>query len=157
MASDDPLTRPEIQHFIARMSAVQATDPLNPYGPFMESDVRMEDLFNLLGHEDAGELLATAVDRSLLSLEQAEAFLGIGIWSGRTNGSDFIPTLDQWLEDASSRVRVHLALHMDVLPFGGPRNREARGIDALTLVADRFPEYADECAAIIVSLRSFIS
>ena len=110
----------------------------------------MEELFALQGREDVGELLVEAVREGILSPSQAELALGIGTWSGRTNGADLQPTVERWLEEAQDHLEVRLALSIGVYPFETAEQMES----VLARVADRMPALAEECGQKIVSRRS---
>jgi hypothetical protein len=105
----------------------------------------LEDLFALLGNEDVGEVVATAVSNGLMTQEQGREVLGIAIWSGQTNGAQLQPTLERWLEAADEPMHIGLALAQGIFPF--------RDIDRMTEVfariIERFPEYAATCQGMV--------
>jgi hypothetical protein len=103
------------------------------------------ELFKLLKTEDIGELVAKAVEDDLLTQAQGGEILGIAVWSGETNGAELQLTIERWLEEAKNPIRVGLALSLGIFPFisGAQMN------EVLQRVADRFPQYAQQCRDMI--------
>lgn len=133
----DQQTENAIKAVITKMSHL----PIDPHGNKTDvvgiSDLLVE-LFNLLKSEDVGEVVASAVESGLLTQEQGGEILGIAVWSGETNGAALQPTVERWLEEANSPIRVGLALAQGIFPF----SNAVRMSEVLQRVSSRFPQYA---------------
>lgn len=129
-----------IKTVITKMSQM----PIDPHGNKTDvvgiSDLLVE-LFNLLKSEDVGEVVAGAVESGLLTQEQGCEILGIAVWSGETNGADLQPTIERWLEEANSSIRIGLALAQGIFPF----SNAVRMSEVLERVSSCFPQYASIC------------
>lgn len=79
--------------------------------------------------------------------EVAADILGILIWSTDDNGSSIMRTAEKWLIKAQDLRRIQVALNLDVYPF----ETNDRMQQVLTEVAQRFPEVALICRALVDS------
>lgn len=107
----------------------------------------IENLMVVLGSEDIADLVADAVAAGRASLDDAEEYLGVAVWSGAENGASMLRTLESWLRDSDDVVRIHLALHSECYPFRDPEEMVA----VLSDVAQRFPQFQERCAELIAT------
>jgi hypothetical protein len=148
MISNARVTDPEVRRIVEKMAALNF-DPGHDSYQIEDISMLMEELFVLQGREDVGELLVEAVREGILSPSQAELALGIGTWSGATNGADLQPTMERWLEEAEDHLKVQLSLSIGVYPF-----REAgKMASVLARVAARMPAFAEVCGRLVESRR----
>lgn len=130
----------EIRHLILKMAAVPYDSTFNAcFEQGIDGDI--ESLFEVMGHEDPCEVMATAIEQGLLTQAQGRAYLGMAVWCGWTNGGQIFPTMERWLEEGANLIRVDLALDASFIPF---RDQEERKV-VLSRVMERFPQFVDIC------------
>jgi hypothetical protein len=142
--NQDPPTDPAVRAVITKMSHL----PIDPHGEKTDvvgiSDLLVE-LFTVLNSEDVGEVVASAVEEGIFTQEQGGEILGISVWSGETNGADLQPTVERWLEEPNSPIRVGLALAQGIFPFSSAEHMN----EVLLRVSSRFPQYSAVCSEIV--------
>ena len=99
----------------------------------------IEALFQKLGSEDVGNIVANAVNSRIFSLEQGRKFLEISMWSGSTNGAQLNSTLEMWLEEGNDPVRIDLALHQGIFPFSDKEKMSG----FFSKIKNRYPQFSD--------------
>lgn len=134
------ILNPEVQAIIEKMAKLQ----YDPDG--VNTDVEgVSDclliLFDKLGTEDVGEVVASAVHEGLISQLQGADFIGIATWSGRTNGAQLLPTTERWLEEGTDPIRIGLALSQATLPFSDSEKMN----EVLSRIASQYPQYSAIC------------
>lgn len=149
MNSNVRITDPEVRSILESMAVLNFDASHDGY-QIGDISMLMEKLFALQGREDVGELLVEAVREGILSPSQTELALGIGTWSGATNGADLQPTVERWLEEANDHLKIRLSLSIGVYPFKTAEKMES----VLAKVVDRMPAFAEECGRMIASRRS---
>jgi hypothetical protein len=96
-------------------------------------------LFQKLGSEDIGNIVANAVTSGILSLEQGYKFLGISMWGGSTNGAQLHSTLEKWLEEGNDPIRIGLALSQGIFPFSDIKKMNK----VLSEITNRHPQFSN--------------
>ncbi len=145
MPRPSSLADAEIRHLILKMAAVPYD---HTFAIFFEQgiDQDIDSLFEVMSHEDPCEMIPTAIEQGLMTQEQGRAYLAIAVWCGRTNGGGMNPTVERWLEEAISVIRIDLAFHLDYIPFRDQEKRKAM----LSRVMERFPQFAVICQDFMV-------
>lgn len=141
----DQILNPEVRAIIEKMARLQ----YDPDG--VDTDVEgISDclllLFEKLGTEDVGEVVASAVHDGLITQLQGGDFLGIATWSGSTNGAQLRPTTERWLEEGNDPIRIGLALALDTFPFLEGEKMNA----VLSRIARKYPQYSAICRRKII-------
>lgn len=126
---------------------------LRPEGGLSDLDAAgllVEELFEVIGHEDLGEIAAAAVEAGDLPFVHGVELLGISMWSGHTNGAELSATLERWLDESRDETRAGLALEQSIFPFKDAATMEC----VLSALQRKFPGLADRCNELIGQRRN---
>ena len=110
----------------------------------------VEALFQEIGSEDVGEVIASAVSHGLLSQAQGNKVIEVSMWCGQTNGKELSDTIERWLEEGANPIKIELALAQDTFPF----STQTKMADVLTSIAKRYPQFASTINGMIERRRA---
>ena len=138
----------QIRQILKRLANMQLQSDQLDYDVVAISDT-VEELMKLLASDDVGEPVAQAVVDSVFSREQASAILDIATWSGGDNGAQLQGTLNRWVREANSEIKVWLAVNHHVFPF--PTKGEM--VKELERVQLLFPQMRERCEYLMHARR----
>ncbi|MGW6217996.1 hypothetical protein [Streptomyces sp. NPDC055109] len=128
----------QLETALGSLFAVGIADPDHPPAEVYEA---VEGVMAALGSDDIADVVAEGVAAGRISMQQAQAYIGVAVWSGVDNGNSMRRTLDGWLQSMDDAMRVALALHSDIYPL--PTRAEMASV--LKRVGERFPEHRPTC------------
>lgn len=110
----------------------------------------IEALFQEIGSEDIGDVIAHAVSHRLLSQAQGNKVIEVAMWCGQTNGQQLSATIERWLEEGASTIKIELALAQGTFPF----STQTKMADVLTAIAKRHAQFAPTINGMIERRRA---
>ncbi|MDI1479239.1 hypothetical protein [Polyangium sp. y55x31] len=109
----------------------------------------LREIIDEIGSDEFPDCIANAVEKAIFSPDEGALLLGVATYSTDDEGACILRVLDHWLEIGTDELRVELALSQDTFPF---RSRAQR-VAVLTVIAKRFPKFADMCRYLIEASR----
>ena len=119
-------------------------------GNFYESFQLVDELLKEYGEQDIAEHLYRDIPIDY-SWEVVADLFEILIWSMSDSGAAALfDTTNQWLLEGDNLRKIRIALNINLYPFRNPQQMR----DALSELANRYPEVAQQCYDFIASRKT---